>query len=287
MQIPSPPSHTLPKHDPPPSSAEERWSQPPLGDPPLPAASSSSQAGGRVRERGPREDDLNAEAPPAYTASANVWQGEVTLEDRLRRPFERVNRRQPPPPALQQQYVPPPPPQQMPPFRHPLLPPGMRSVNVTYQHQRRTGQYRYQVQYQQQDQPPPAPPQHTHSRTATQPPSRPPSPSSTSSASSATTTPVSDFVQDVSDFARNISDFARHFSAAGAGDWSTEHMGGPGWSSSTTFPSTRTVTAVNVVHNINIIRDQNHSFAFSFWGIARAFYGKHDNLRILYISGGH
>jgi hypothetical protein len=294
MQIPSPPSPTLPNHDPPPSSAEEKRSKPPSGAPP-PAASSSSQAGGRVGGRGPREDP-DAEAPPAYTAFADGWQGETTLEDRLRRPFERVNRRQRPPP-LQQQYAPPP---QMPPFIPPLLPRGMRSVNVSYQRQRYTGQY----QYQQQDQPPPqpprsssppvssanippAPPQHPHSRTATQPPDRSPSPPSTSSASSGTTTPLSDFtrdvtdfVQDVTDFARDISDFARDFYAAG--DWSEERKGGPSGSSSSASPSARTASTITVIHNVT--RDQNHIFAFSFWGIARAFYGMIISLSCIYLA---
>ncbi|KIM89545.1 hypothetical protein PILCRDRAFT_84564 [Piloderma croceum F 1598] len=270
MQLPSPPSPTLPNHDPPPSSVEERRSQPPSGHPPPPAASSSSQAGG------PKEEGLNAEAPPAYTASADVGQGEATLENRQRRPFERVNRRQRPPP-LQQQHAPPPPPQ-MAPSGPPLPPPGMRLVNVSYQHQRHTGRYRLQYQRQYQPHPPrstsppvssanipPAPPQHPHSRTTTQPPGRPTSPPSTSSDSSGTTTPVSDFERHISDFARDISDFARDFYAAGA-------SGGPTGSSfsPSASPSARTGSTINVIHQVT--RDQNHSFAFSFGGIAWAFF---------------
>ena len=297
MQLPLPPSPTLPNHDPPPSSVEERRSRTPSGDPPPPDASSSWQAGGRLGGRGPKEGGINAEAPP-YATSAHVSQGEATSENGPRRPFERVNRRQRP------QHAPPP---QMAPSGFPLPPPGMRLVNVSYQYRRCAGEYHVQHQQQQQPPPqpprssspplsganiPPAPPQHPHSRTTTPPPGRPPSPSSTSSASSGTT-PVPDFERDISDFAqgisdlaRGVSDFARDFYAAGAGDWSEEHRGGPGWSFSSSSSASRSTNKAHSI-NVNIIRDQDHFFVSSFWGVACAFFGKHDNLTILYISGGH
>jgi hypothetical protein len=138
-------------------------------------------------------------------------------------------------------------------------------------------------------------PQHPHSHTTTQPPGRHPSPPSTSTASSGTTTPVSDFERDISDFAQDVSDFGwdvsdfvRDFYAAGASDWSKEHNGGPMRSSSSSpsaSRSARTGPTINVIHKVT--RDQNHSFDFSFWGITWAFFGKHGDLTILYISGGY
>jgi hypothetical protein len=96
---------------------------------------------------------------------------------------------------------------------------------------------------------------------------------------------MSNLARDVSDLARNVSDFARDH-AAGARDWSEEHKGGLGGSSSSS-PSAS--PSVNTAHSIKVtvIRDQNHSSAASFWGAACAFFGRHDNLTILYISGGH
>jgi hypothetical protein len=82
----------------------ERRFEPPSGPPP-PASgsssSSSSHSGGGSRRL--EADDLDAEAPPAYTPAADVYQGESTLEVGPRRPFQQVPAQRRPPPAQQQQ----------------------------------------------------------------------------------------------------------------------------------------------------------------------------------------
>ena len=109
---PSPPLPQLPSLGPPSSPQRQRF-QPPPGPPPNQTSPSPQSTGGGTGQL--EADDLNAEAPPAYTPSVDVHQGESVLEVGPRRPFQRVQQQPLPPappsqsqPQPQQHYAPPP-----------------------------------------------------------------------------------------------------------------------------------------------------------------------------------
>jgi len=66
-----------------------RFEPPPGPPPPASTGSGGNQANGSGSGRS-EADDLEAEAPPAYTPAAYVYQGESTLEVGPRRPFQQV-----------------------------------------------------------------------------------------------------------------------------------------------------------------------------------------------------
>jgi hypothetical protein len=189
---------------------ERRFEPPPGPPPPASTSSGGNQANGSGSAGRLEVDDLDAEAPPAYTPAADVHQGESTLEVGPRRPFQQVpaQPRQRPPPQPQQQ---------------PYLAP--QTEWDQYQRHTRQGQWAqsnpslvsqhsgtagwtstsYGGSLTPNSAPnsnanlPPPPPRHPHSQNST-----PLNSSSSSSSSRASEPPV--------------SDFARDFYAAGGGD---------------------------------------------------------------------
>lgn len=211
-RIPSPPLPNPPTPSPPPTpiATSPASFQPPQGPPPgfqSPANTGSGSGGGVIEA-----DDLNAEAPPAYTPAADPYQGESTLELGPRRPFQ-PQQHQPPP---QQQFSPPPHPPYNPPYQPYLSPRGTgwsqnsgppqgqwSNSNPSLHHPTPPGgngwsAYPGQAHSQTSSNLPPPPPRHPHSRSNTELVS-PPGPSSLSAPGT-------------------VSDFAREFYAAGAGD---------------------------------------------------------------------
>ncbi|KIM75626.1 hypothetical protein PILCRDRAFT_668574 [Piloderma croceum F 1598] len=188
---------------------ERRFEPPPGPPPPVSSSSGSGGSGGNQANGSGRleADDLDAEAPPAYTPAADVHQGESTLEVGPRRPFQQVRAQ----PSPQRRPSPAPAPRQQ--QQQPYLAP--QTEWDQYQRHTRQGQWAQSnpslVSHQQSGSSashgtpssapnsnanlPPPPPRHPHSQNST------PLNSNSSRASEAP-----------------VSDFARDFYAAGGGD---------------------------------------------------------------------